>query len=404
MFSGVAATPKPTPAWESHVFATMNLKPRPNAEMQGPYLHLSGDDSWYAPKHSCRDVAIRTTLAWDAKLRNVKLVRDAPSPHYLAMLHPDSVMIGIYEGNKDRALKSFRITPTWKEGDEVVFQFASIGSQLAVWLNGQLLGTVVDTTLTGSGEARLQAREGRFKNVDILNLDGLSEAEAIKLAEVESVAVSTTAPVSSSAAIPASRKGLAFPRGQWVKPFEQFSDIHDNWTKAGTTWENDWITPGAGTNQSITLAAPNGSGKNWGVRARYRWAEHGTATLVLRRGGTAAANNVAAYELRVDAKSTGFRRTQANGAGAAVKFTPQGEPAPVKLTAGDEVLVEAFAIDGNLHGRVNGQAFQATSDGVLEQGSFEAASMQMSYRDIVFINLDGLSEAEALKAAGVEKR
>ncbi|MBK8038515.1 MAG: serine/threonine protein kinase [Verrucomicrobiaceae bacterium] len=282
-------------------------------------------------------------------------------------------------------------------GQDCLLEFIAIGQTLHAKLNGE----IVSLELPANEQPQRQGgvliyglNQQPFRDIEAINLDGLSETEALKLA---GIAPEPSLSVSKSPA-------PAFPPGQWVKPFAQFSDIHDNWTKAGTTWDDGWITPGSGTNQSITLAAPNGSGKNWGVRARYRWAEHGTATLVLRRGGTAAANNVAAYELRVDAKSTGFRRTQANGAGAAVNFTPQGEPAPVKLTAGDEVLVEAFAIDGTLHGRVNGQAFQATSDGVLEQGSFEAASMQMSYRDIEFINLDGLSEAEALKAAGVEKR
>lgn len=40
-------------------------------------------------------------------------------------------------------------------------------------------------------------------------------------------------------------------------------------------------------------------------------------------------------------------------------------------------------------------------DGVLKEGSFEVATQIMPCRDIEFINLDGLSEAEAKKATGL---
>lgn len=192
-----------------------------------------------------------------------------------------------------------------------------------------------------------------------------------------------------------------YPAGQWVSPFQQASDINETWFKEGATWQDGWITPGAGTNHGITLAAPNGRGKNWGVRARYRWAAKGTASLSLRRQGSAAANSVATYEFRVDSANAIFRRSQARGPGVPSEFIPLGEPAGVTLEAGDEVLVEAFAINGRLYGRVDGVTVQADTDGVLAEGDFEAAAMQMTYRDIQFINLDGLSESDALEAAGL---
>ena len=75
---------------------------------------------------------------------------------------------------------------------------------------------------------------------------------------------------------------------------------------------------------------------------------------------------------------------------------------PISLTDGVEVLIEAFAIGDTLYGRVDGKVFTMKTDGVLKEGGFEVATQIMPVSDIEFINLDGLTEAEARKATGLE--
>jgi hypothetical protein len=43
------------------------------------------------------------------------------------------------------------------------------------------------------------------------------------------------------------------------------------------------------------------------------------------------------------------------------------------------------------------------TDGILTEGTFQLTTGVCPMRDLEFINLDGLSEAEALKAAGLQK-
>lgn len=192
-----------------------------------------------------------------------------------------------------------------------------------------------------------------------------------------------------------------FPPGQWVRPFQTAADIDAKWFTAGATWDEGWITPGLGFNNTITLAAPNGQAQNWGVRAKYRWKPGSTAMLLVSRSGSAAVNKMEAYQLRVTSNEAAFMRTTGRGTAAGSDWIPQGEPVPVNLQEDQEVIIEAFIIGGVLHARVNGQHFQVQCDGILESGNAEAASTIAPYRDIEFMNLDGLSDAEALSAAAL---
>jgi hypothetical protein len=70
------------------------------------------------------------------------------------------------------------------------------------------------------------------------------------------------------------------------------------------------------------------------------------------------------------------------------------------LKAGDEFDMELFAIGNKLIGRFNGKQLPIVTDTRLTEGNlgFQTAD---SVRDVEVLNLDGLSEAEALKLAGV---
>lgn len=78
-------------------------------------------------------------------------------------------------------------------------------------------------------------------------------------------------------------------------------------------------------------------------------------------------------------------------------------PVSISLAEGQEFVVEAFVIGDMLYGRVNGKLITAKTDGALTEGGIELGATQCAYRDLEFINLDGLSEPEALKAVGLAK-
>ena len=290
---------------------------------------------------------------------------------------------------------------------EEVIEFGAVGDHLVARLGRSFVKLVSAPHLRQGKGFITRGGATAIRDIEVINLDGLPEAEALRLLGVDEQGNDLrgkTASVSPSPNLPVSKSPPAYPSGQWVSPFKDVTAINDTWIKAGATWTEGWVTPGQGNNNSVTLAAPNGRGKNWGVRARYRWQNEGAATILLRRNGKASDNSVRAYHFKVDASGAIFSRAEGKGSTQGSETTNIGPSKPVTLTEGTEVVLEAFAIGDKIYGRVNGQLFQAASDGRLTEGSAEAASRQMSYRDIEFINLDGLPEAEALRLLGVDEK
>jgi hypothetical protein len=243
-----------------------------------------------------------------------------------------------------------------------------------------------------------------IRDIEFINLDGLPEAEALKILGVDEKGNHLRGKTNSASSPSSAAVATQFAPGEWVRPFKDITSIHETWIKAGATWVDGWITPGPALNHSITLAAPNGRGKNWGVRALYRWQEKGGAALLLRRTGKATENTVSTYQLKVESSRASFSRVQGNGSKQGAQITELAIAQLMNLEAGDEVVIEAFALGNMLYGSVDGQIFKVPSDGQLSSGDFEAAARLLSYRDIEFINLDGLPEAEALRLLGVDEK
>ena len=370
--AGAVAATSPSPAWEQNMFATMDRKDatqgKGKAEMQGAFLHLSGDEGWSLLLHSHRDVLIRTTLVWDAKLRNVKLiVRDSHSRAYYARLQPDAVGIGIQDG-VDKTLKHFPVTPTWKEGDEVTFQFASVGSQLAVWVNAQLLGTVTDATITGTGEARLSAGEGRFKTLDILPLDGLPEAEALKLAGVSA---------------PAAPQWLASDFATLTTHQIVDRRLHLSSYRA-------WMPDKTVRPQNVVMRAS----LIWKTDTRDPKLE----SRYLATGDGANLQPTTAWFARFSTNVISIGIT--DGKDSNMRSIPLNPP----IQAGDKVTLK-FASIGHRHlAWVNEKlAGDVMDERLIQNGPVRLSAGEALFDSFEYLPLDGLPEAEALKLAGISE-
>lgn len=281
-------------------------------------------------------------------------------------------------------------------GQEFTLEFIAIGQRLIARLDGQTFTMLLDPSSYPalSGDITLyQVDRNAFRDVEVINLEGLNEGEALKAVGVSLSSATTVAP----------SKVYTYPVGQWVNPFQEASDLDFSLTQRGTTLKEGWITPGATTSRTISLSALNISGKNWGVRARYRWQQNGTATLHLRRTQMAD-KSLMTYDFIAKGGKAGFYQSQlqVRSGSPIVKSSPLGEPSPLELREGEEVLVEAFAIGQKLHGRVNDKTFEIKIENASDPGGFGISTSVMSFHDAEFINLDGLSEAEARKVAGLE--
>ncbi|MDP1587855.1 MAG: SUMF1/EgtB/PvdO family nonheme iron enzyme, partial [Prosthecobacter sp.] len=181
-----------------------------------------------------------------------------------------------------------------------------------------------------------------------------------------------------------------FPPGKWVKPWKNLEDIPDVRSDA-----EGWATLAAST---AVANPPGAQGRNWGVRVWLRGLTSGTfksPQLQLRY------LDHAGYKLRVLD-------------GAVVISRVDGDKMPdvelkrthVKMPSPDQdCLLEFIAIGQSLHANVNGERVSLelpVNEQPQRQGEVLIYGLnQQPFRDIEVINLDGLSEAEALKIAGI---
>ena len=193
------------------------------------------------------------------------------------------------------------------------------------------------------------------------------------------------------------------PPGKWVPAF----DTRDaaGALAPGVDWDRGWITPAPVGEAALCLhPSPVPTGRDWGARATYRWhdATYARATVTLRKryhrlDGMLLSEH---YLFEVYSRHAAFFRTRQTPDGRHLA-TPVGKALPLDLRDGEEVEVMAAVIDGTLYGRVNDRVLEVPTDGVLPDGEFDLATYDMSFRDLAFIRLDGLSTAEALEAAGL---
>ena len=134
--------------------------------------------------------------------------------------------------NKPEARKVLRTFAPPSAHEVHSWEFAVIGTTLTARLDGKIVASVTDSQIS-SGMITFSNLVGSFKNLEVINLDGLSEAEALKILGVDekgndlrqpAAITSTTAGGTSaiSNAAPA-----AFPPGQWVKVFTKLEDLPD---------------------------------------------------------------------------------------------------------------------------------------------------------------------------------
>jgi hypothetical protein len=213
--------------------------------------------------------------------------------------------------------------------------------------------------------------------VEYLNLDGVPEAEALKLAGVSSA--------------PSPQVSASSPSPTWQpafgKPLEQLAT-----TDGARSFKDGWLILRGGMPRADT-----GFGQG-AARVRVAWLPQ-TQTVKLGLSGTD-------LELHLETK----------GEAALLCFDGKGyesDPPTLKLsvalTPGSEATLQLAWFGGRVHGWVNGQSvgsqpLHAGRDHVTGiHFSNDKNEQQVRLRDFEVLPLDGLPEAEALKLAGAAK-
>ena len=310
--------------------------------------------------------------------------RASNESYTLGLVDPKGViqMAHFRQHKYHRSLASHQLPAPLPDGEEYSLEFYAIGTTLIGKVNGQVKHRVQDSTLL-QGFLGLMSWEA-FRDVEVINLDGLSEAEARKLVGIDETNVGLPTIPTGTAPQPKGPMALAIKSakpGEWVPVIFRRED---------PALAEAVFTPGGGLHLTRGLNLGH-TGKNIAVRARLRRPANvqasglqvrvsGPKHVSLYLGATAAWMDVRSY------------------------IPPRSPSIPLKPNEGVEtpVLLQLTVIGTQAYGSVDGRSlppFQLNE--AAETGGVAVWSMDGEFSDVAVMLLDGLSVAEALKAAGV---
>jgi serine/threonine protein kinase len=255
------------------------------------------------------------------------------------------------------------------------------GSTLTVSLDRHRLGTATDGVFK-SGSFGVAVGESIAKPVIITSLEVLELEDAAD---------------SPSPNLPVSKSSSLYPPGQWVKLFTKPEDLPSDLRQpeSGVKWEDEAMRLDRKGIRPPKLQARDGI-----LRASVRMNANAKNPNLWLRAAPVGINQ--AYELGVDAaQSKVFLRLVADdrkGHDLRVWTLP-------RTYTGEEWLkVELKVVSDKLTVSVDGAELGAVQDSTLKDaGAVQIYAQEKGYfRDIEFINLDGLSEAEMLRLLGVD--
>ena len=380
------------PRWETFDFSKMDEKTfavafSGSAKLKGGLLHSTNYDicGWNGVR--ARNVALRTTLLVDANMADARLINSVGTTQTGVRLWRSSLEIFVNRSEQEKVYQRFKLVPELTRGGDTVLQTAIIGTRVFAWLDGRFLGDAeVEGMSEEVGRSNINAQSALFRSFEVLNLDGLSEVEARKAAGIDSVAPSPSLPLSKSSA-PTWRKVLTKPE-----------DLPEKMrASAQLQWQDGWISPSTANSPGVNI--PSFYGKNRGIRLHGRKTADPSYLIcsiwVRKENVPGAAND--AYRLTLSGTPTNVSLDFWNDTSKKQETFHTLRPDP-PLVAGVEYDLELYAIGDQLIARYNGKLLPIATDKRLTEGE---AGLQIKHeaRDVEVINLDGLSEAEALKAA-----
>jgi len=296
--------------------------------------------------------------------------------------------------------------------DEFTLEFAALGSKFFGRLDSRLLCAGTDTTHS-SGVAGLYVNDMAVRDIEVINLDGLSEAEALRIIGVDEkghdlrqpAAVVSTSPTPSVPARNASRSDAGGsksplpvsassdkpPPGQWVKMFTKPEDLPEGWMfKSGRLVSN-----GAAP---VALNFTKSDVRNFGVKLRVQIVDSAGQTHIRLRRKTGM------YSLGLLKGGTLSLRHLTAASGGEISALGKKPDPDIKVVPGDEVEMEFATVGKQLVARLNGRLIGFATDDRLREGYGSLHNEVNKVSDLEVINLDGLSEAEALRILGVDEK
>ena len=285
--------------------------------------------------------------------------------------------------------------------DSSVMELGIVGNRLVTRVEASVLSKAIEQPKQGTGVSIFCQKEA-IRDIEVINLDGIPEAEALKILGVDekgndlrqkpaAVASTSPSPTATTTAPISNAAPAAFPPGQWVKVFTKFEDLPERLRKpdSGVKIENGKLIIAARSSQSIKFPTEFSN-----VGLRLKQAPNSPETQVrLSKSDTT--------DIRLLARPSGdevscmiWKPGAGNGLG--------NLEAPRVL----ERTLELVVVGRRVVARVNDQIFSAELPTGEMIGPFnpEIFFNNSSVRDIEVINLDGIPEAEALRILGIDEK
>jgi serine/threonine protein kinase len=289
------------------------------------------------------------------------------------------------------------------EEDEMYFvEFFALENRLVARVGGRYLGQALDDKIS-FGEVEIWGTMD-IRDIEVANLDGMEEAEMLRWARVDpnGVDISPNAMLALSGEGTTSPKDLMggiehFPQGRWVTLFQREDQFSTPMKQAGARMSSDgWITT---THQ---FALEGLKARNMGIRAKFKKAAGKMSpTLRLRmdrdpRGGGYEFSNYQRRKVRLLQRTGGPPLMEVEGEMA-------WSDAPMTPDNGGFTL-EFYAIGSRLVGLVNGRVVSVATHDRWRNGWAAVLPFENPMRDLQIINLDGLSDDEALSKVGLKSK
>ncbi len=342
------------------------------------FFTAHSSEAWFPYRAKGRNFGIRAEFArWEKTTNPCLLLRD-DGPGYSVRLSGGTEVVlecmtrpgGVSTHTRVAAEKLPTPVP---EGQPFTLEASVVDRRFRVRVNGRLVLERDDATLAEGSFGVFRVRSVPFRNVELLNLDGLSPEEALK----------ALTPRVNGGAI---AKSTSFPPGQWTKvplPPEELPVLE-------TTPDGWHRLPG------VKLLAPaHGRGRNCGVRVTFR----GTARspmpeLILR---DSSKENINAFLGPNDVPTIQRHQSEPEAA-----ITLHTWDVPSLRRPDGSYTLQLAAIGDTVHLTVNGQTFSGPLPSGMSEGRagiFQAGAD--AFRDFEVINLDGLTPAEARRTLGL---
>ncbi len=376
-------------------------KPAPakfNAVIDRDAVHLQRFNTWSGPESPKTNVAVRSLIVWQPSPpgRNelIKVTaRSTDNEHYYACLYGSMVELGYYRAqNKNMLpLQRWPVDPPPGPDEAISLQLACVGERLAVWVRGRLVGTYDDDTVTGSGKIGVQAVDGHVRNLEFLDLDGLTEAAAFQRLGLDA---------SGTSAVPSREWVSAFPD---LAKLPGIAEFRDGWARLAKENQIKQLSDADGTILTV---------RNGGIRARRLVPEnwHGGTLLHIRTTEGGRRLNLCYFEPKEPGEKAFLQLREFRPEALPANPTAEEAWAMQKLLAEErippvsgETVTELVAVGGTVRGLFGAHRITAGMEDAGNGGRMaldEAGTL--SFRDVEVLNLDSLPEAQARVAAGMQ--